>query len=248
MSGHSHAKTVKRTKEANAEKRGKIFSKIARVISVAAKDGGNVDFNPRLKQAIDEAKKANMPKDNVEKAIKKGTGELGDGQTFEEFTFEAIGPAGIALIIEGITDNKNRSLSKIKQILNKHNGKLANEGSLKWQFEKKGIIIINPKSKIQNPNNKETIELSAIEAGAEDIQWYQEEGEDFLEIKTKPEELSKVKKILEEQGLIIESANLGWTAKEKISVDDKAKESCQNLFEDLDENESVQNIYSNLAS
>jgi YebC/PmpR family DNA-binding regulatory protein len=135
MSGHSHAKTVARTKGAEDAKRSAAFSKMTRLISVAARDGGDPASNPKLRVAIDQARQVNMPKENIERAIKKGTGEL-EGENLEEFTFEALGPGGIALIIEGITDNKNRSLGDVKQILNQHQGKLAGEGSVKWMFER----------------------------------------------------------------------------------------------------------------
>jgi len=166
MSGHSHAKTVKRVKEAEDKKRGKAFSKMARVIILAAKErGSDPGSNYKLKMAIDQAKQINMPKENIERAIKKGTGEL-KGEKLEQFVFEAYGPAKTAIIIEGITDNKNRSLSEIKQILNQYNGKLAGTGSVKWLFERKGTITVDNE---QKTINKEDVELTAIEAGAEDI-------------------------------------------------------------------------------
>ena len=137
MSGHSHSKTIKHRKDAVDAKRGKIFSKISRLISVAAKEkGGDTETNPKLKLAIEKAREANMPKENIERAIKRGTGQL-EGVKMEGFTYEAYGPAGIALIIEGITDNKNRTLAEIKHILSRFGGKLANSGSVKYLFDKK---------------------------------------------------------------------------------------------------------------
>jgi len=235
MSGHSHAKTVARTKGAEDAKRSQAFSKMARVISVAAKEGGDPVSNSKLRVAIDQAKEVNMPKENIERAIKKGTGEL-SGELLEEFVFEAFGPGGIALIIEGITDNKNRTLGDIKQILNQHQGKLAGEGSVKWMFERKGVITVNNK---QRTVNKEQLELTAIEAGAEDLK---ERGE-FIEIYTKAEELDQIKKKLEEQGIEIESSSLDWVPKEEVETN---KESAEKLFEALDANDAVQNIYSNI--
>ena len=235
MSGHSHAKTVARTKGAEDAKRSQAFSKMARLISVAAKEGGDPGSNSKLRVAIDQAKQVNMPKDNIERAIKRGTGELA-GENLEEFVFEALGPGGIALIIEGITDNKNRSLGDVKQILNQYNGKLAGEGSVKWMFERKGAIIVNNE---QGAINKEQLELEAIEAGAEDIK----EREDLIEIYTKPEELDQIKKNLENKGIKIEAASLDWVPKEEIEAN---KESAQKLFEALDDNDAVQNIYSNI--
>jgi len=239
MSGHSHAKTVKRVKEAEDKKRGNAFSKMARVIILTAKEGGgDPSSNYKLKMAIDQAKQVNMPKENIERAIKKGTGEL-SGERLEQFVFEAYGPGKTAIIIEGITDNKNRSLSEIKQILNQHNGKLAGAGSVKWLFERKGTITVNNE---QKTINKEELELIAIEVGAEDIYWH----EDLLFIYTKPEELEKVKKGLEEKGTKIEFSSLDWVAKKMIEIEEKEKESCQKLFEVLDENDAVQDVYSNL--
>ena len=241
MSGHSHAKTVKRVKEAGDKKRGNAFSKMARVIILATKEGGgDPGSNYKLKMAIDQARQVNMPKENIERAIKKGTGEL-TGEKLEQFVFEAYGPEKTAIIIEGITDNKNRSLSEIKQILNQYNGKLAGAGSVKWLFERKGTIAIN--YKLQTTDyKKEDSEITAIEAGAEDTYWH----DDTLYIYTKPEELEKVKRNLEGKGIKIESSSLDWVAKEAIEVGEKEKESCQKLFEALDENDAVQDIYSNL--
>lgn len=237
MSGHSHWSSIKHKKGAEDAKRSKIFSKASRVISVAARDkGGDPEANAKLKIAIEQAKTVNMPKENIERAIKRGTGEL-EGEKLEFFAFEALGPSGIVIIIEGITDNKNRTLGDLKQILNLHNGKLANEGSVKWMFDRKGVILI-PNS--QFPIPKDEVELFIIETGAEDIKWRN----DFLEITTKPEELDKVKKNLEDKKFIIESASLDWVAKEEIEVANK--ENLEKLFEALDDNDAVQNIYSNL--
>lgn len=241
MSGHSHYKTVKRVKDAHDAQRGKVFSKLARMISVAARDGANPETNPKLRQALEEAKSFNLPKENVERAIKKGTGEL-EGAKLEAITYEAYGPGRIALIIEGITDNKNRTLAEIKQILQKYGGKLAEAGSVKWMFGRKGVITMDVEE--QTSATKEELELKAIEAGAEDIYWHKTE--DILDVYTKPAELDKVRKNLENQGLKISLATLDWVAKEQVEVSDKESESCQKLFEGLDESEAVQDIYSNL--
>lgn len=242
MSGHSHFSTIKRKKELTDKKRGQIFSKVTRMITIAAREGGgDPATNSKLRLAIEAAKNANLPKENIERAIKRGTGELA-GEKLEEVTFEAFGPGGIAIIIEGITDNKNRALGEIKQILSQNGGKLANEGSVRWLFEKKGAIILDLKQQAEGLKNKENLELIAIEAGADDIYWH----EDFLDIYTKSENLETVKKSLEEKGIKIESASLDWVAKEMIEVDEKNKEASEGLFEVLDESDSVQNIYSNL--
>jgi YebC/PmpR family DNA-binding regulatory protein len=241
MSGHSHWKSIKRTKEAEDKKRGKIFSKLSREISVAAREkGGNPEINPKLRLVIEKAKQWNLPKENIEKAIKRGTGEL-TGVNLETVLFEAYGPGGIAVIIEGITDNKNRTLGEIKQILNQNNGKLASSGSVKWLFERKGCITLHAANQ-HGETKKEDLEMLAIEAGAEDIYWH----ENILDVYAKPELLEEVKKNLEAKNIEIDSASLDWVAKEEISIDEKIKEACQKLFEELDENEAVQEIYSNL--
>ena len=178
-----------------------------------------------------------MPKENIERAIKKGTGEL-EGERLESFTFEALGPFGTAMIIEGITDNKNRTLGAVKQIMNQYNGKLGNEGSVRWMFDRKGIITVVAGFETLSAKKDET-ELTIIEAGAEDIKWRP----DFIEINTRPEELDQTRKNLEEKGISSESASLGWVAKEEVEVSNK--ESLENLFEALDDNDDVQNIYSN---
>jgi len=242
MSGHSHAKTIKKVKEASDKKRGQIFSKMARVISVAVEEGGaNPETNSKLRLAIEQAKTFNMPKENVERAIKRAAGE-GGGERLEEVFFEAYGPGGIAIIVEGITDNKNRTLGEIKQVLSQNNGKLVGEGSVKWMFKRKGCLIIELKLQIEDLKNKEKLEMAAIEAGADDVYWHN----DTLDVYTKIEELEKVKRTLEERGIKIESASLDWVPKEEVSLDEKTKGACQKLFEELDENDSVQEIYSNL--
>ncbi len=235
MSGHSHAKTVAATKNANDAKKGKIFSKMGRVITIATKQGGaDPTVNIQLKAAIERARSFNMPKENIERAIKKGTGEL-VGESLEEVAFEALGPGGIAIIITGITDNTNRTLGEIKGILSQYDGKLAGEGAVRWMFERKGLI------QAANSNDIETV---AIEAGADDIKL---EGQTAV-IYTKPEDFETVKKALAEKGVAIESSSLEWAAKEEITVDEKAKEKARKLFDALDENDAVQDMYSNLKN
>jgi len=244
MSGHSHWHSIKYQKSIADQKRGKVFSKISREISVSARDrGGNPETNPALRLAIEKAKKVNMPKENIERAIKRGTGEL-EGAKLESILFEAYGPGGIALIIEGITDNKNRTFAEIKQILTQNNGKLVDEGSVKWLFERKGCITVDLKSEGEDLVNKEGLELKAIEAGAQDLYWHN----NLLDIYTRPEELEKVKKNLEEKKIQVETISLDWVAKEEIETDEKTKEVCEKLFEALDENDAVQEIYSNLKT
>lgn len=241
MSGHSHAKTVMATKMANDAKKGKVYSKYGRLITIAVKDGGgsgDPTQNSKLKAVMEQAKGVNMPKENIERAIKKGTGELA-GENLEEVSYEGFGPGGIALIINGITDNSNRTLGEIKSILNQNNGKMAGEGAVRWMFERKGIITISGEGK-----TKEELELLAIELGADDIK---SEGEN-LDIYTKPEDFENVKKSLEEKGIKIESSALDFIAKEEVEISEKEKDQSQRLFDALDENDAVNDIYSNLKN
>jgi YebC/PmpR family DNA-binding regulatory protein len=241
MSGHSHAKTVMATKMANAAKKGKIYSKYGRLITIAVKDGGgsgDPEKNSKLKAVIEQAKNMNMPKENIERAIQRGTGELA-GENLEEVSFEGFGPGGIALIIDGITDNKNRTLSEIKVILNQNNGKMAGEGAVRWMFEKMGVIIISGEGK-----EKDELEMLAIECGADDIRWI----DNSLEIHTKLEDLETVKKALEDKQIKIESSSLDQIAKEDVELSEKEKEQAERLFDALDENDAVNNVYSNLKN
>jgi YebC/PmpR family DNA-binding regulatory protein len=239
MSGHNRWSKVKRIKGPADAKKGKLYTKLIKEITVAAKmGGGNPDGNARLRTAIQAAKDGSMPKENIERAIKKGTGEL-VGENLEEVSFEGFGPAGITLIIDGITDNKNRTLGEIKGILGQYGGKLAGEGAVRWMFEKKGVVTVNPEGKSQ-----EDIELLIIESGAEDFKVK----DLLLEVYTKPEELELIKKTLEEKGMKIENASIEFLPKEEVSIDEKEKEKAQKLFEALDENDAIQNIYSNLKS
>lgn len=241
MSGHSHAKKIRHQKDITDQKKGQMFSKLARLILVAVKEGGpSPETNSKLRMAMEMAKEARMPGENVDRAIKKGTGELASEEKLEEFVFEAYGPGGVAVIIEGITDNKNRALGEVKQILNQNGGKLVGEGAIKWMFDKKGVIEIDIKK--HQDKKKEDLEMAAIEAGAEDIYWHEE----VFDVYTKPAELEKVKKGLEEKGAMAESVSLDWVAKENIEADEKDKEACQKLFDALDDSDSVQEVYSNL--
>jgi YebC/PmpR family DNA-binding regulatory protein len=237
MSGHSHAKTIKHQKDLTDQKRGRVFSKLAKMIAVAAKEkGGDPNTNYGLKIAMERAKESSMPQDNIEKAIKRGTGELG-GEVLEGVVYEAYGPGGIAIIIEGITDNKNRSLNEVKQVLNQYGGKMVGEGAVMWMFERKGTIIIDADSQTIS---KEDLEIKAIESGAEDIYWE----ENVLNIYTKTADLEKTKKAIEDLGIKIESARVELVAKE--SVDVAERETCEKLYDALDENDDVQGIYWNL--
>jgi len=263
MSKHSHWAKIKRKKEVADKERGQMFSKVLRMISVAAKRGGDPETNASLRLAIEKAREFNMPKETIERAVKKGSGGL-EGGILEEVLYEAYGPGKIAILIESITDNKNRAFNEIKKILERYNGKLVTPGSVKWMFERKGCLTADCKPstraelgaglvphrnevsgaglQIEDFKNKEKLELMAIEAGAEDIRW----SNDVLEIYTKVEDLENVKRNLEDKEVKIESASLDWVAKEEIKVSEEDKIAAQKLFEDLDESEEVQEIYSNI--
>lgn len=237
MSGHSHWHSIRFKKGIADAKKSKIFSKLAREISIAARDGGaDLTFNPRLRTIIEKAKSENMTSESIDRAVKKGSGEI-EGCNYEEFIFEAYGPNGTAIIIEGITDNKNRTIGEIKLILNQNNGKLVEGGAIRWMFEKKGVIIINK----ENIKDKEELELLCIESSAENFEW-QTEG---LVIYTKFDDLDRVKNFLEENKIKLESSRLEWVPKENIEIDEGTKEKNQKLFEILDDNDDVQNIYIN---
>jgi YebC/PmpR family DNA-binding regulatory protein len=239
MSGHSHWSTIKFKKGTEDAKRSKTFSKLSKEISIAARESGSdMTFNPKLRSIVDKARSENMPADSIDKAIKKGAGEL-EGFTLEEILIEAYGPNGVAMIIEGITDSKNRALGEIKIILNRLGGKMVEGGAIKWMFDKKGLIMI---SQNDIKKDRDEMEMLIIESGADNFIW-EEEG---IIVYTKPEELEKVKKYLEEQKVKITSANLEWVAKETVDMDEDTREKSQKLYESLDENDDVSNIYWNI--
>jgi len=231
MSGHSHFHNIKLKKGAEDAKRSKLFSKLSKEISITAREGGpDIAFNPKLRSIVDKARGLNMPNDSIEKAIKRGSGEI-EGATLEEFLIEAYGPDNIAVLIEGITDNKNRSINEIKLLISQKGGKIVNEGAIKWMFERRGVIGIT------DIQSKEEAELLAIEAGAEDILWE----EDNLIIYTKPEEMENVKN--NSTSLKVDFANLEWVAKEKISADE---EKCTSFIEAIEDHDDVSNVYTNI--
>lgn len=237
MSGHSKWSTIKHKKAATDKKRGDVFSKMARAITIAARGGGDIETNYTLRSVIEKAKNLNMPKDNIERAIKKGTGEL-DGESLDELLMEAYGPAGTALLIEAVTDSRNRLASEIRHILSRNNGKLATEGSVKWLFEHRGVIKLD-KSDIKD---QDEFELMAIDEGAIDISF--EETEAFVYVE--PSKTQAVQNTLTEKGLKTE-ASLVWVAKELIDLEDMVQKQLQKLFEALDEHEDVQEIYTNAS-
>ncbi|MBI1984935.1 MAG: YebC/PmpR family DNA-binding transcriptional regulator [Candidatus Wildermuthbacteria bacterium] len=239
MSGHSHFATIKHKKGLADAQRGNMFSKIAREITVAAKEGGgDPAANPRLRTVIEKAHSFNMPSNNVERAVKKGLGAEEGGAALEEMLLEAYGPGGVAILIQGITDNKNRTLGEIKQILAKYQGKMVEGGAVQWLFERKGVMKATTGEK-----TKDELELLSIEAGAQDTAWPEE---NVLEIYTAPAELDLVKKKLEEKGVKVESAGLEWVAKEPAVITQNTQETLEKLFAELDENDAVQDVYSNI--
>ena len=238
MSGHSKWSTIKRQKGLADVKRAKLFTKLIKAITVAARNGADVISNIKLRAAVDAARAANMPKDTVERAIERGSGG-GEGTALEEVMYEIYGPGGVALVVGVVTDNRNRTLTEIKQILNKHQARLADSGSVRWQFESKGIVQLPlPKS-----SDKESLELELIEAGAEDIK---EQG-DQLVILTPPVNLTEVKRLLDNKGLTPDYTGIELVAQSPLLVDAKISISLNNLVEDLDSNDDVNSIYTNEA-
>jgi len=236
MSGHSKWSKIKR-KKANADaKRGRLFTKLIREITVAARNGGgDPTANPRLRTAIEEARTLNMPNDNIERAIKRGTGEL-EGQHLEEVTYEAYGPHGVAILIEVVTDNRNRTTGEIRHILSRHNGSLGSQGSVAWQFHAQGIISVDAKK-----YEEDTIIAYALEGGATDIKTE----EDFYQIITSPENFSRVKDILQNNNIEIASSELTKTPQSTVPLSEKEAEKVLKLYEALDELEDVQHVYAN---
>jgi YebC/PmpR family DNA-binding regulatory protein len=236
MSGHSKWSKIKRKKASADAKRGRMFTKLIREITIAARHGGgDPNANPRLRSAIDEARTLNMPNDNIERAIKRGTGEL-EGQALEEVTYEAYGPHGVALIIEVVTDNRNRATGEIRYVLSRHNGSLGNKGSVAWQFHAQGEINIDAKK-----YEEDTIIALALEGGANDIKTE----EDQYLIITTPENFETVKDILKNNHVEIESSGLTKTAQNLVPLEEKEAAKVLKLFEALEELEDVQNVYGN---
>jgi len=236
MSGHSRWSQIRRKKEKTDAARGMLFTKLIKEITVAARQGGgDENSNARLRTAIQIAKANNMPMVNIEKAIKKGTGEL-PGVVYEEVIYEGYGPKGIALLIEIVTDNKNRTVSDIRHILSRNNGSLGSVGSVSWMFDKKGIIVVEDSS-ISEDKLMEVV----IEKGVEDI--INDNG--IFEIITPPEELENVKEALEEANIKFTSANLTVVPKSFTRVEGKNAEQVLKLMESLEAHEDVQNVYSN---
>lgn len=236
MSGHSKWSKIKRKKASADAKRGKLFTKLIREITVAARHGGgDPSANPRLRTAIDEARALNMPNENIERATKRGTGEL-EGQALVEVTYEAYGPCGVALLIEVVTDNKNRATGAIRHVLSRFNGSLGSQGSVAWQFHAQGIINVDA-SKYE----EDSIIAYALEGGATDIK----KEEDQYQIIATPENFSKVKEILHSNNIDVSNSELTKIPQSTVPLGEKEAEKILKLFEALDELDDVQHVYAN---
>ncbi len=237
MSGHSKWSTIKRKKAATDAKRGQLFTKIARELTVTARQsGGDPDVDFRLRLVIDRAKQANMPKDSIERAIKRGTGEI-KGEAFEEIRYEGYGPHGVALILDALTDNRNRAVADIRHLLTRSGGSLGETGSVIWLFDQKGLIIIEA-----DGEEAEEFALQAIDAGADDVRI--ENG--LVEIYTQPAGFQEVKETLEREGVPFSSAEITMVAKTLTRLGEKETIQIMHLVEALEELEDVQEVYSNL--
>jgi YebC/PmpR family DNA-binding regulatory protein len=238
MSGHSKWKQIKRGKAKTDSQRAKVFTKMARFIAVAARKGADPDMNAELRMSIERAKYEDMPRENIERAIKKGAGgEV--GAELENAEYEVFGPHGTMFIVKVLTDNKNRTVGEIKNILSKHNGRLGEIGGVKWMFDKFGVIMLEGGKKEKN----EAIEMAAIEAGAEDVK----EKDGTLEIYTAPEKFDKVLKILQVPGNNVTGASIDWVAKNPIKIEDAGDQhAVEELLNILDEQDDVEEIYSNI--
>lgn len=237
MSGHSKWATIKHKKAALDAKRGKIFSRMSKEITMAAKlGGGDPDMNPRLRTAIQAAKAVNMPSDNIERAIKKGTGEL-PGVTYEEITYEAYGPAGVGLLIQVMTDNRNRAAGEVRATLERKGGTLAGAGAVSWQFSKKGVITVDKASA-----SEDDLLLLVSDAGAEDMKTT----EDTYEITTPVEAFEAVKKALEDNKIPTRSAELAMVPASTVKItNEKDAGAMLKLLEAIEDLDDVQNVYSN---
>jgi YebC/PmpR family DNA-binding regulatory protein len=238
MSGHSKWSTIKRQKGANDAKRGALFTKVAREISVAARQGGaDPDANYRLRLAIEKARSVNMPADNIKRTIDKATGG-GDADQFEEIVYEGYGPGGIAVLVEAATDNRNRTAAEVRSIFTKTGGQLAGSGAVAWQFEPRGLITVPRDSKV----DADDIALAAIDAGAEDVDTDDDEA---IEIYTEPGALESVRKALEAAGVPVESAENTMVARQSVELDSGKARQALRLVELLEDLDDVQRVSSN---
>jgi YebC/PmpR family DNA-binding regulatory protein len=237
LSGHSKWSTIKRKKSAEDARRGQLFTKLGKEIAIAAREGPDPDINVRLRLAIDKAKSANMPKDNIERAIRRGAGLDKDAAQLEEVTYEGYGPHGVAMMISVVTDNRNRAVADIRRWFSKLGGSLGESGCVAWQFEPKGYFTLEP----DNLDQDELFEI-AVESGADDVVF----GDDLIEIFAEFDDFHAVREALLERGLNLESAEITMIPKTTISLDQKAAYQNMNLISALEELDDVQDVYSNL--
>lgn len=236
MSGHSKWATIKRKKAATDSARGKVFTRIIKEITIAARDGGGDPVgNPRLRLAIQNAKASNMPQDNITRAIKKGTGEL-EGVQYTEITYEAYAPHGVAVIIQSVTDNRNRTIAELRHIVSKNNGNMGDAGSVSWMFERKGVVTIEKGTHTED----EVMEI-ILDLGADDLKTEEE----HFEIISPIENLETVRKGMEEKGFKLESANMQYIPKELITLDEEKAAAVIRFLETVEEYDDVQNLFTN---
>ena len=236
MSGHNKWSSIKHKKGAADAKRGRIFTRLIKEITVAARmGGGDPDGNPRLRSAILAAKAENMPKDNIERAIKKGTGEL-EGVSYDEMTYEGYGPGGVAMLVECLTDNKNRTVADIKYIFDRHGGNLGEPGCVAWMFEKMGMIVFEK----DNVDEEKLLEV-ALEAGADDVK----EEDDGFEVLIPPSDFDAVKQAFDDAGLTYIVAEISMIPQNTVKLEGKKAEQMLNLVEALEDNDDVNNVYAN---
>jgi len=236
MSGHSKWSTIKHKKAAKDAKKGKLFTKFIKEITVAARmGGGDLNSNPRLRTAVLTARANSMPNENIERAIKKGTGEL-EGVTYEEIQYEGYGPGGAAILAQVLTDNKNRTVSDIRRLFTKHGGNLGETGCVSWMFDKKGVITVE-KSQI----DEERLMGIVLDAGAEDVK----EEDDLFEVVTQPEDFEKVKERLDREKVPVASAQVTMVPKNTVNVDAKHVEQILKLTEELEDHDDVQGVSAN---
>ncbi len=236
MSGHSKWATIKRKKGANDAARSKMWSKLLRFVEVAAREGGgNPDGNPTLATAIEKAKAASVPNANIDRAIKRGTGEL-EGESYEETSYEGYGPGGIAVLVHCLTNNRNRAAQDVRSAFNSHGGKLAEPGAVGWMFEAKGVVVVNKGSA-----SEDEVFLIAADAGAEDIR----SSEETIEVITPPESLKPVKDALADNGVQVESFELTQVPKNTVALDESDAKKVLALVEALEDLDDVQDVYAN---
>ena len=236
MSGHSKWSTIKRKKAAIDAKRGKIFTTLIREITIAARaGGGDPDSNPRLRHSISSARDANMPQDNIKKAIMKGTGEL-PGTTYDEYTYEGFGPGGVALFMEVLTDNKNRTVADIRHLITKYGGNLGENGSVAWMFDKKGQIILK-----RDDQDENTLFEDAINVGAEDF----EAVHDAFIITTDPADIMSVRSGIENKGYFVESSKVEMLPKNFHRINDENSEKAMSLLNEIEDHDDIKSIYTN---